>query len=215
MAQEHADENGHDDHEEHDHGTLTFQGTDVPADLLAQIKETNASLAGLLEMTTRWSELTEAEKKEAALTQIIVEKSEGWTPGFFAEGDMCAACGKATAPIFTDRFESGKIVYGPFLRGLPVHPTKACLDGFSAKVKDVSPRGLDKARRALTRDLDRPSPKMTQFFRHDILAHPPFSLEDWANSVAEAQKEEGLGKGAMKDIERLLRWVHQRMFHHH
>lgn len=199
---------------EHDHGTLRYQGADVTDGNLAQIKETHATLAGVLDLSRRWSTLTDEEKKELALAQVIVEKSEGWTPGYHSAGDKCATCGLPTLPLFSDRFEGGEISYAAFLRGLPVHATKACLDGFAAKRPGTSPRDLDKARRELMRDLERPAPRMSQFFRHDVFAHPAFGLEDWANSVAEAQQE-GLGRGAMKDIERLVRYVHQRLFHHH
>jgi hypothetical protein len=207
-------ESGRADHEEHDHGTLHFQGCEVTDGTLAQVKETHATLAGVLETARRWSALTDDEKKELAIAQVIVEKSEGWAPGYHSAGDKCATCGLATLPLFTDRFEGGELTYGAFLRGLPVHATKECLDGFAGKRPGTSPRDLDKARRELMQDLERPSPKMTQFFRHDLFAHPAFGLEDWANSVAEAQQE-GLGRGAMKDIERLVRYVHPRLFHHH
>lgn len=209
-----ASEHDHDDHEEHEHGTLQFLGAECTEASLDQVKATNPTLAGVLDLTRRWATLTDEEKKEAAILQVIVEKHDGWVPGYHSPEDKCATCGLPTLAIFSDRFEQGEIAYGAFLRGLPIHAISACLDGFAAKRPSTAPRDLDKARRELMRDLDRPTPKMSQFFRHDLLAHPAFGLEDWANSVAEAQKE-GLGKPALKDIERLVRWLHQRMFHHH
>lgn len=201
----------HDDHE-HDHGTIRFTGTDVTDGTLAQIRETNAPLAECLELTRRWSALSEDEKKSAPEKQNAVEMHDGWMPGYHAEFDRCATCGQPTLPLFTDRFGDGEIAHAAFLRGLPVHATRACLDGFAKTRPDASPRGLDKARRELMRDLDRPAPKMTQFFRHDLLAHPPFSLEDWGDSVAEAQRT-GLDKGSMREIEKLMRYLHRRLFH--
>jgi hypothetical protein len=53
---------------------------------------------------------------------------------------------------------------------------------------------------------------MAMFFRHDLLAHPAFGLEDWGNSVVEANPG-GLDKGTLRDIDRLIRWVHARLFH--
>ncbi|HUR69626.1 MAG TPA: hypothetical protein VM370_10300 [Candidatus Thermoplasmatota archaeon] len=204
----------HEDHDEHDHGVIHFQGTDVTDGALAQIRETHAPLADALDLTRRWTQLSEEEKKGAIEKQTAIETHEAWMPGFHAPGDRCAACGLPTLALFTDRMQEGEIPYGAFVHGLPVHATKACLDALAKQKRDHSPRGLDKARRELMRDLDRPSPRMTQFLRHDLLAHPPFGLEDWGNSVAEAQKD-GLSKSAMKDIERLMRYVHQRLFHGH
>lgn len=202
----------HDDEHEHSHGEIHFQGSDAADDTLATLREAHPTLAECLDLTRRWADLNEDERKQAVERQSAVERAEGWMPGFHADGDKCAACGKATAPVFSDRFEEGALGYAAFLHGLPVHATKECLEGFVAKRRDLSPRGIDRARRELMRDLDRPSPRMSQFFRHDVLAQPPFGLEDWANSVAEAQGD-ALGRAAMKDIERLARWVHQRMFH--
>jgi hypothetical protein len=95
-----------------------------------------------------------------------------------------------------------------------VHATPGCLGGFAKARPDLSPRAVDKARRELTKDLARPSAGMSQFFRHDVLLHPPFALEDWANSVVEANPQ-GLDKPTMKDMDRLMQWMHKRLFHGH
>lgn len=204
------DEHDHD----HSHGELRFLGTDVTEATLAQIRDTHAPLAECLELTRRWGELSDEEKKAAPEKQNAVENHAGWTPGYHSSGDRCATCGQPTLPLFADRFDEGELRYAAFASSLPVHATRACLDGLVGAQRDLSPRGLDKARRSLMRDLERPSPRMSQFLRHDLLAHPPFGLEDWANSVAEAQSGK-LDRAAMKDIERLMRWVHQQLFHHH
>lgn len=206
MAHEH-------DHDDHEHNDLYFLHTEVTDGALAQVRETNAALADVLDLTRRWGQLSDEEKKAVPEKQKLVEAADAWMPGFHAAGDKCATCGMPTLPLFSDKFQEGEIEYASFVRGLPVHATRDCLDGFAAKRKDVSPRGIDKARRETMRDLDRPSPKLTQFFRHDVLAQPPFGLEDWANSVAEANPD-GLDRSGMRDIERLARWVHQRLFHH-
>lgn len=198
---------------EHSHGEIHFLHTEVTDGTLAQIRETNEPLADCLDLTRRWGTLTDEEKKGAPEKQKAVEGHAGWTPGFHAEGDLCAACRQPTLPLFADVLEEGEIPYAAFRAGLPVHATSACLDAFASTQPDTSPRGIDKARRALMRDLERPSPRLSQFFRHDLLAHPPFGLEDWANSVASANPD-GLGRQAMKDIERTARWVHGRVFHH-
>jgi hypothetical protein len=199
------------DHD-HAHGEVHFLFTEVTDGAIAQVRETHAPLADALALAQRFATLTDDEKKDAAAKQALVEKHEGWMPGYHADGDRCATCGLPTLPLFIDKLQEGELPYAAFQRGLPVHATRACLDGFAKARPDASPRGLDKARRDIMRDLDRPTPRLSQFFRHDLLAHPPFGLEDWAESVAGAN-EEGLGRSAMKDMERLLRWVHQRLFH--
>lgn len=205
----------HEHEHDHEHAEVTFLLSEVTDGTLAQIRETHAPLATCLDATRRWGQLTDDEKKAAPDLQKAVEKGDApWMPGYHAEGDKCATCGMPTLALFTDKFQEGELPYAAFKSALPVHATQACLDGFAAKQKDLSPRGIDKARRALMRDLERPTPRMSQFFRHDLLAHPPFGLEDWANSVAEAQQG-GLDRNAMKDIERLARWVHGRLFHAH
>lgn len=200
--------------DDHSHGELHYLGATVDDATLALLRESNAPLAESLEATRRWSELTDEERKAQPDKQRAVEAFMGWTPGYHAPGDACASCGKATSVLFTDRFQEGALPYGAFVSNLPVHPTKECLDALPKKVPDFSPRGIDRVRRALTKDLNRPSAGMSQFFRHDVLLHPPFGLEDWANSVFTANPK-GLDKATVKDIERLLHWVHHRMFHGH
>lgn len=197
---------------DHDHGELHFLHTEVSDGTLAQVRESHAPLADVLDLTRRWATLTDDEKKDAATKQELVEKHPGWMPGYHAEGDRCGTCRMPTLPLFTDKLQEGDLVYGAFLSGLPVHPTAACLDGFDAAQPDTSPRGLDQARRGLVREMERPSPRMAQFLRHDLLAHPPFGLEDWTNSVAAANPQ-GLSRTSRKDMERLVRYVHERLFH--
>ena len=206
MAEEH-------DHD-HDHGTLHYRGADVDDDGLARIRVTHPLLAEHLEAARSFpQEPTPEERAALAAGQDRAgEDEDAWTPGYHAEGDRCATCGEPTAALFADRFDEGALAYAAFRSGLPVHAQRACLDGFAAKRPNLSPRALDQARRELTRDLARPSPTVAMFFRHDLLAHPPFGLEDWANSVAEAN-EGKLGRATMRDIERLLHWVHHRLFH--
>lgn len=201
------------EHDDHEHGQVHFLFTEVGDETLAQIRETHAPLADALDLARRFATLGDEEKKEAAAKQEVVERHEGWMPGYQAEGDRCATCGQPTIALFVDKLQEGELPYAAFQRGLPVHATRTCLDGFAQARPDASPRGLDKARRELMRDLERPSPRMSQFFRHDLLAHPPFTLDDWAESVATAN-EDGLGRSSQKDMERLLRWTHRRLFHH-
>lgn len=204
MAHEH-------DHD-HSHGEMHFLKSEVDDATLARLKELNPPLAESLEATRRYGELADEEKQAQPEKQRAVEAFLGWTPGFHAEGDKCAACGKPTSTLFVDRFQEGGLPFAAFLANLPVHATKECLEAFPQKRPDLSPRGVDRARRETMRDLNRPSAGMSQFFRHDVLKHPPFGLEDWANSVASANPN-GLDRATMKDIERLLAWVHHRMFH--
>ena len=202
----------HDHEHEHDHGEMHFLQTEVTDGTLAQVRETHAALADVLDLTRRWGQLEDAQKQDAAQKQQAIEHAELWTPGFHAAGDRCGACGMPTLALFADKFQEGELPYAAFARGLPVHATRECLDRLPTVRKDASPRGLDKARRETMRDLDRPSPRMSQFFRHDVLAQPPFGLQDWADSVAEANPD-GIEKAMMRDIERLARWVHARLFH--
>jgi hypothetical protein len=207
-------DDGHDEHEHHDHGTLRYEGADVDDATLALLLDLNPALAENLTLTRGWSALSEEDRKRAPETQRKVEHFEGWTPGYHSPGDRCATCGKAVEPLFTDRFEAGVIAYAPFISNLPVHARKECLDGFRKARPNLAPRAVDLARRELTKDLARPSAGMSQFFRHDVLLHPPFSLTDWADSVMEANPQ-GLDKPTMKDMERLLQWIHGRLFHGH
>lgn len=211
MADDHEHDDEHDE-SEHSHGEMHFQWSEVDDAVLVRLRELNPPLAESLEATRRWSELTDEERKAQPDKQREVEAFIGWTPGFHADGDKCAACGKPTSALFVDRYEEGALPFAAFLSNLPVHATKECLDAFPKARPDLSPRGVDRARRELTRDLNRPSAGMSQFFRHDVLLHPPFGLEDWGNSVAEANPA-GLDKVTARDIQRLAHWVHHRMFH--
>lgn len=198
----------------HDHGTLHYEGSETTEESLAALREQHPPLAALLELTNRYGSLTEEEKQKLPEMQRAVEHHLAWTPGYHAAGDKCATCGKPTTVLFTDRFQEGALPYGAFLSNLPVHAAQPCLDGFRAARPNLAPQALDRARRELVKDLNRPSAGMSQFFRHDLLAHPPFGLEDWANSVAAANPR-GLDRATMRDIERLVHWVHGRLFHHH
>lgn len=205
-----ADE-AHDDHDEHDHGTLTYLGSEVSDETLAHLRDVHPALAEALELTRDVPSMDDAAKERAILAQRKVEGHAQWLPGFHAPGDRCAACGKAMEPIFSDRFEQGTLAYTSFASSVPVHAEPTCLAAFSKKHPRPSPRDVDRLRREFTKEGSRPSPSMTMFFRHDLLAHPPFGLEDWANSVSEANPS--MDKAAMRDIERVLQWVHKRLFH--
>lgn len=198
---------------DHDHGTLHFQGAEVAEETLKELLALHPALAANLAMARRFGELSEEEKQKLPGTQREVETYPLWTPGYHAPGDRCATCGRETTVLFTDRFQEGALPYGAFVATLPVHPTEACLSGFPKARPNLSPRAQDMARRELTKDMERPSPSMSQFFRHDVFAHPPFALEDWANSVAAANPK-GLDRQTLKDMERLILWVHRRLFHH-
>lgn len=199
---------------DHDHGTLTFQGTEVAEETLKELLALHPLLAANLSLTRRFAELSEEEKQKLPGMQRQVETYPVWLPGFHAEGDRCATCGKETAPLFVDRYLEGALPHGAFVAGLPVHATEACIGGFAKAHPNTAPRAMDIARRKLVKDLDRPTPTMSQFFRHDVLAHPPFGLEDWANSVFAANPK-GLDRQTVRDIERLMHWVHHKVFHGH
>lgn len=201
-----------DDHDEHDHGTLTFQRAEVDDPTLERLDRLHPPLAANLRAARRFETLSEEERAALPTLQRDVEAFPAWIPGYHSAGDRCATCGAAVTPVFRDRFEQGALPYGAFVAGLPVHATEACLGGFHDKRTNLSPRALDMARRELMQDHLRPTPHMAQFFRHDVLAHPAFGLEDWANSVADANGE-GLDKQTRRDLERLLSWVHGRLFH--
>jgi hypothetical protein len=203
-----------DDHEEHGHGTLHFQRAEVGDATLDLLRELNPPLADNLALTRRWPDLSADERRRAPELQRAVEAFGGWTPGYHAPGDACATCGGAVGPLFVDRLAEGTLAYAPFVSNLPVHPTRSCLEGLRARRPDLSPRAVDQARRELTKDLARPSAGMSQFFRHDLLLHPPFALEDWVGSVVEANPQ-GLDKATRKDMDRLLQWAHARLFHGH
>lgn len=141
-----------------------------------------------------------------------LETLKGWTFGYHSNGDKCAGCGEATSVLFKDILEPGEIPYASFVDDLPIHPRPECLQALQARGIRRSPQALDKMRRTLIKDVTRPTPAMAWFFREDLVARSPFSLEDWANSVAESNKEK-LDKHTARDIERLLSWLHQRLFH--
>lgn len=203
----------HDHEHGHDHGVLHYKGVEVTEETLKELMALHPPLAANLGLARRLAELTDDERQRLPGIQREVETYPVWTPGYHAPGDRCATCGKETQPLFVDLFEEGTLPYGAFVATLPVHPTEACIGGFARVRPDTSPRALDMARRTLVKDLDRPSPTMSQFFRHDLFAHPPFALEDWANSVAAANKDR-LDRATVRDMERLLVWVHGRLYHH-
>lgn len=197
---------------DHEHAPLRFLKADADDETVASLRVLHPSLADNLLYARRFPSLTEDERKALVETQRAVETHAGWTPGYHAEGDKCATCGVPTHAIWMDVFDAGSLPYAAFIDDVPVHAREDCVEGFAAKLPRRSPQALDKLRRESTRDRDRPSARMTQFFRHDVLAHPPFELEDWANSVAEANQGK-LDKATMRDVERLLHWAHHRMYH--
>lgn len=205
-----ADPEAHAD--DHSHGTLRFLRADANDETTALLRPLHPSLADNLLYARRFETLNEAEKQALLDAQRAVEAYSAWSVGYHSNGDVCATCGTPTSPVFTDVFDSGALPYAAFIEEIPVHARKECLDGFGARLPRRSPQALDKLRRETTRDRDRPSPRMAQFFRHDVLAQPPFGLEDWADSVSEANGGK-LEKAQMRDVERLLHWVHHRLFH--
>lgn len=196
----------------HEHGTLSYLGARIDDATLAQLREVHPDLAENLEATRRFADLAAEDREKAALSQRKVEGFHAWTPGYHAEGDRCGACGEPTAPLFFDRFERGELPYAAFVANVPVHPTRGCVAAFAKAHPRLSAQQVDRLRREFTREAARPTAALTQFFRHDLLSHPPFALEDWANSVADANGGR-LDKGTVRDIERLLHWVHPRLFH--
>lgn len=206
------EEHEHDDVEEHEHGTLHFERSEVAQPTLTMIAALHPALADDLILAQRFDKLNEKEKAELAAKQEAVESFVTWTPGFWAVGDRCAVCDSPTTPIFEDHFKEGKLAFGAFIDDVPVHLRNECIAGFATKVPRRAPQVIDKLRRQFTTDRARPSARLTQFFRHDLISQAPFSLEDWANSVAEANAET-LGRSDARDIERLMNWVHKRLFH--
>lgn len=193
----------------HHHGELHYIGADVAPPTLETLRAARPELARNLELCARFADLTTEEKAELLVAQTQVEQSVSWVPGYHSPGDSCVSCGAGTVALFADRYEEGELPYAAFLGGLPVHPTEACL---AKAPRGLAPNKLDQARRKVMKDLNRPSPGMSMFFRHDVLAHPPFGLEDWANSVAE-QNDGKLDRATMRDMDRLLSWVHARLYH--
>ena len=203
-----ADEHSH----AHEHGALRFLKADADDETIASLRVLHPALADNLLYARRFPSLTDDEKKALAETQRAVETHGDWTPGYHAEGDLCATCGTPTHVLWNDVFEGGALPYAAFVSDVPVHAREECVRGFGAKLPRRSPQALDKLRRGATKDRDRPTAHMTQFFRHDVFAHPPFELEDWANSVAEANQGK-LDRATMRDMERLMHWVHHRLYH--
>lgn len=197
---------------DHEHAPLRFLKADANDETLASLRVLHPALADNLLYARRFPDLTDEEKKALVETQRGVETHPAWTPGYHVDGDLCATCGTPTQALWSDVFDAGALAYGAFIDDVPVHARPECVGGFAAKVPRRSPQALDKLRRATTRDHSRPTARMTQFFRHDVFAHPPFELEDWANSVAEANQGR-LDRGTMRDVERLLHWVHHRLYH--
>lgn len=202
----------HDDEHDHRHGTLTFQKADATDDAIGAIRVLHPALADVLLLSRRFSDLGADEKAELERLQKAVELHPEWAPGYHAPGDMCATCGTPTHVLWDDVFEEGRLPYGAFIGDVPVHAKRECIDGFARVAPRRAPQIMDKLRRANAKDLDRPTAHMTQFFRHDVLAHPPFGLEDWANSVADANGGR-LDRQTMRDIDRLIAWVHARLYH--
>lgn len=197
----------------HDHGEAVYAGADVADDTLARLQTLHPTLAENLALARAWKDLDAEKRKSAATTQALVEQTPGWAPGYHADGDKCAGCLKPVEPLFTDRFENGGALhYVATLFDLPVHADAACLDALRAKVPRPSPMILDRLRRESIAVGNRPTARMANFYRHDVLAHPPFNLEDWANSVAAANPE-GFERAMKKDMERTLMWVHHRVYH--
>lgn len=203
MAEEHEDE--------HDHGSLSFERCETEEAVATALDETHPALARNLRLARRFPELSEDEKKELNASQREVEAFAAWSPGYHSEGDTCAACGQPAPPLFRDITSRGALAYGAFVEDVPVHPTRACLDGFVKKHPKRAPQTLDRLRREHARDRTRPSARMSQFFRADLMERSPFGLEDWANSVGEANPQ--MDKAGRRDVERLLHFVHHRLFH--
>lgn len=212
MAHDHA----HDDDEEHehDHPAVAFVGSDVEERTLGDLRLLHPALADSLILCQRFASLSDAEKALLAEAQRHVEAFELWTPGYHAPGDLCAACGSPVLPLFTDKFgdHAKPLAYAPFVADVPVHARAECLQGILPKLGRRAPQQLDRLRREFSTVRDRPSAKLSQFFRHDYLTQPPFGLEDWANSVSEANSHK-LDKSAMRDIEKLISYVHGKIFH--
>lgn len=196
----------------HAHGALKLLKTDADDETIATLRVLHPALADNLLLSRRFPSLTDAEKEELAQLQVAVETHDAWSPGYHAPGDMCAGCGTPTRELFFDVFEQGALPYAAFWGDVPVHARKECLDKLVASAPRRAPQALDKLRRQHAKDLDRPTAHMSQFFRHDVLRHPPFELEDWANSVAGANDGK-LDRQTARDIERLLAWVHQKLYH--
>src|SRR5439155_16385111 len=116
---------------------------------------------------------------------------------YHSDSDLCVVCGSPVPALFLDRFEGGQtLAYAPFVADVPVHARKECLERVGEKLGRRAPQQLDRLRREFTLERGRPSARMAQFFRADALSHPPFDLEEWANSLAEANRDK-LDRAAM------------------
>lgn len=209
MAEEHEE---HDQGHDHDHGNLNYGSAEVEDAVLERLKTTHPALAENLSLAKRYAELDDKERARLVETQDEMEKTAGWKPGYHAEGDKCGGCGKEVEPLFHDVFaEGGRLSYAPLLHEIPVHDDESCVTALQGKIPRPAPMILDRIRRATMAEGGRASAKMAMFLRHDIFAHPPFGLEDWANSVADANPK--MDRATRNDMERVLRWVHGRLFH--
>ncbi len=194
----------------HHHDDVAFDATEVADDTLRALDASHPALAEVLSLTRRWRDLSPTERADAVAKQAHLEDEGPWHVGFHAEGDRCAVCGETTRALFEDRLVGGASVpFAAFAADLPVHP--ACAAGFAAKFPRLAPAVIDRARRSLVADFDRPASRVASFFRHDLLQHGPFALEDWANSVAEANAT--LTRAQARDIDKCLHWLHHRIHH--
>jgi len=205
------------DHDHHHHAPVSFRHVRIDDAALALIRTTRSALGDLLadirEAPAEGEEHDEATREALGKAHAAADEDALWVLGYHAAGDKCLVCGEATSALFDDVFAEGTLPWAAFVSGLPVHPQAACLAAVDEALPDRSPRGIDRRRRELMVDLDRPSPAMATFFRTDTLAHASFDLEDWANSVAEANPK--MARSMARDIERQLHWVHDALYHQH
>lgn len=207
-----ADEHDHEHDDEHDHGAVAFEKSHVDEVTLVQIRALHPALAENLILAQRYRTLSGEEKSLVLETQQAVETFAGWSPGFHDASDRCAACGSPATALFEHRFRQGVLAFAAFVDDVPVHARAECLESFRAKYPRRAPQVVDKLRREHSSERGRPSARMSQFFRHDVLKHGGFALEDWANSVAAANPGK-LDRGTARDIERCIVFVHGRLFH--
>lgn len=197
----------------HDHGKVTFAGSATSQPTLTALRALHPALADNLILAARYAELGDDERRLLLETQRAVEAFAGFALGYYAASDRCAGCAMPILdPLFVDRYDGAELPYGAFIDDVPLHARKECLDAFVQKHPRRPPQLLDKLRREHTLDRQRPSAHMALFFRADAMKHGAFGLEDWANSVA-AANEGKLDKTTARDIERLLHWVHGKLFH--
>lgn len=202
----------HDDEAGHDHGEIHYRGVEANAATIEALAPLHPRLAESLTLAARFRDLAPADKETLLAAHSDVETFPAWTPGFHARGDSCAGCGRPTSPLFQDVFDEGSLPYAAFVDDVPVHASPACIAAFRDANPRLAPQTLDKLRRKHAPEGARPSARLTQFFRGDLMRHPPFALEDWANSVADANAGK-LDKHVMRDMERLLAWAHRALYH--